>query len=263
MRCEKIERDRIRVDSVYRQVLMYEYDMKMANVSLCGYYNLLPAGRIEELQNLSSNERKIKFGLLCRKDNELNSAVSNAFRLGRRLFAEANNITDEEIVAVKKDAIITTKKCNNTVFTNDNGRELKFICKHKYTTIMQLNKGIDLYAYYDELHDTIKLDVDGIDNKTLPIHEDGILKFLKHVIILIETDQKVSLLRYIKDMYDKYRKRELPLVYYRTFDPSSTIQTNDLDDWGIVDEHDLDRVNINYNIEHVFLPLLNTLLQIK
>ena len=87
-----------------------EYDLKSANTSLCSEYHLLPQDQIEKISALPRSKRVVKIGKLCRKNKEFNEGLKRAFVDIRRRFFEANNIQDEDILAIKKDAIFCLRK---------------------------------------------------------------------------------------------------------------------------------------------------------
>lgn len=256
-------RDTLKVARLYRQTMIYEYDLTSANTSIMKFYDLAPKDQIVALDRLPKDQRNIKVGILRGSDPELSKRISRGFCDARTLFGTANKLTDQEIVSIKKDAIFTTRRCSRTEFINENNAKLIFRCKNKYTTCFPLSSGIEIFAFYDELDDSVSMDVKGIRSDQLELHKDGMLIFLERVVKIIERGQREYLIRYIRDFYDQYRKLELPISYYRTFDPRSRYELIREEDWGILDEEDLDKIKINFNIEQVILPLIQISYQMQ
>ena len=119
--------------------VIIEYDLKSANTSLCKEYGLLPKETIKEIEELPKKERVVRIGKLMRKDKTFTQNLKKAFIDIRRRFFEENQIEDEDILAIKKDAIFCLKEVKYTDFG-----ECYFSDKNRYTSYMYLN-GFEFY----------------------------------------------------------------------------------------------------------------------
>ena len=233
-----------------------EYDLKSANTSLCKEYKLLSDDQISKIENMKKKERVITIGKLQRKDREFNSSFKESFKDIRRRFFYANNLEDKDILAIKKDAIFCLVGCNETKFG-----KCHFVEKNVYTSYMHIDK---LELYYNargESFDKSKLDVKGISDETIHLHDGFMLDFINTIFKKIEEGNEASLFRYINRFVSKYKHLQLPVGYYREFNNTSLIRLNDMDqtfedETFIPFEHKQEHLNIDYNFFNVILPIV-------
>ena len=230
-----------------------EYDMKSGGLSIIMSKKLLSENQIEELKAMPKKQRNIQIGLIQRRDRELAKQLANGFREYRKMFFEANEIDESNVISIKKDAVIlVNSKINRTVFD-----KVQFRDKNRYSSyyfLQNKNNGIELY--YNR-RDNI-LDIKGIDDNDLYLHR-SMISFLKKVIKLNEVSNS-SAKRYLYDFADRYRKRKLNKTFYREFKPDGKFRIYINLDTGsflsdeIVDDDIL--IDINYNYKYVILPLI-------
>lgn len=223
---------------------IYEYDIKSAGLSISKFFNLLPEETIEKLEAMPKHKRVVAEGKLQIKDKEYRDALSNGFAEMRKLFIESNAIEDNEIISIKKDAIFISRKPRFTNF-----KCVKFTRKNSYSCY--INAGGIEYYYSDDA-----LDIKGIGDENIKLHEDGILAFIINFFDKMQHQSKKYVLRYVTNQYSLYKQHKLPVEYYREFNASSKYRVlnneNELwDDWW--DERK-DELNIQYNIDNVFIP---------
>ena len=93
-----------------------EYDMKSAGLSIIKSGKLLDERMISLLEILPKDQRSIKIGNLQKRDKELTRKLNEGFEYYRKVFLESNDVKDDDIISIKKDAIFTTKRCKNMEF---------------------------------------------------------------------------------------------------------------------------------------------------
>lgn len=224
--------------------VIYEYDIHSADVNICKRYNLLPEDKIKKLESMDKKRRVVAVGKLQRDKDFRDSLLSGFCRI-RREFYDSNDLEKEDIISVKKDAIFTTKKCKKLHFGN-----LEFVPKNIYTSFIQFG-GLEVYFHGDDV------DVKGIDDRVLKKHENGILKVIITFFRKMETSSKSEVLSYMNRIVSRYKRRELPLDYYRRFNRDSKYHVVYSDD--MFDEYWDDKVcdiDINYNFFNVLIPLI-------
>lgn len=191
--------------------IIYEYDIKDAGFNIIQKFMLLPISKIRELQGYDKIKRHIEIGKLMRDDKQLSINMSEKFTLVRREFIEANNISDSDIISVKKDAIFSIKECIKLHFDR-----IYFDIKNKYTSYIRYPNNNNLEIYYS----TDKIDIKGMSDNAVNKHRLFMLQFIKSIIEMIE-DKNPKIKRYLYNFINKYKAFELPEEYYLEFNNMS------------------------------------------
>lgn len=218
---------------------IYEYDIHSAGYSITKEFQLLPEKEIEKLYSKDKQSLNINIGLYQRKDPFYRDQLKEGFQRARKRFFEDNELDEETVISIKKDAIFTTKKCKNKTFG-----EIDFRNKNKYSSYLRLPVKPIIELYYNPLH----IDVKGLSDECIKRHESGILEFFNRYFEYQETGRKESVLDYLKRTVDQYKQRELPVNFYRPFNIQSKFMT--MDDDILYDdfwEDEKDRLDITYN----------------
>lgn len=225
-----------------------EYDMKEAGFSLAKELKLLPQNTIDELSRMSKEKRKIQLGKIQLKDPKYKTENKNAFISAREMFFKKNDIEDDDIISIKKDAIFSKKVCDFIHF----GEYIDFRPKHHYTSYLQLGKKMEFY--YSPSEYSFK----GINDKLLKLHEDYMISFLSDFCHMMETSDKKRVLSFLRRFIDKYKRRELNIGYYRRFDIKSNYDVVGQDDVVYMDYDDdnKDEIDISFNYINVLMKLV-------
>lgn len=198
-----------------------EYDISKANISILYKYGGIDIDTYNRLYMLQGLQRSIQVGLMCRDDKVLNEMLRDGFIESRRLFFEANNIQDYEILSIKKDAIFLINKIANvTEFEGVN-----FINKNVYTSFYKVGN-LEFYYYSDVVNNVDTLHVKGIDDNILYTHEPFMLDFLKYIFELAETSTIDEVVSTISNFYREYIELKLPIGYYRELNNMSKFNLN-------------------------------------
>lgn len=210
-------------------VELIEYDMHDAGYSLIKEFQLLPQEEMLKLDIMTKGiDRHIAVGKLQAENKEFSKALTEKFSDLRRIFITSNGLSDDRIVAVKKDAIYTIGKCEKCIF----GR-IEFLPKNIYSSYIRFinNQNIELY-YSDK-----KIDIKGISDSSINRHRLYLLEFLRKIIHMIENkDEGVK--RYIIKFIESYKAHELEEEYYLEFNNLSK------------------NINPVYNYQNLFVPLV-------
>lgn len=229
-----------------------EYDIKSAGFNLCKKYKLLDDNKIRHLETLDKKRRQITLGLYQQNNPEFKDILNEKFVEIRKMFFEANNLVDDDILSIKKDAIITLKKCYNTEFDN-----IVFSDKNVYTSYFYINK----FEFY--VNDKT-LDLKGISDEKLKLHQDYMLDFLHKIFRLLETNpNKKYIIENMKEFISFYKDKRLHIGYYRELNRDSLYKLNKsfMKDYiGLQHTRSLEEIDISYNYIHYILPIINILL---
>lgn len=226
---------------------IFEYDMKDAGFSLTREFKLLPQETIKKLDKLGKPARKRRLGIYQRDDNTFKENLKIAFKNARKMFFEENNLEDSDIISIKKDAIFTCKRCEYQKF----GEYIDFREKNQYSSYIRLGKKLEFYYSYD------KLDVKGIGDDEIQLHNDYMLDFMRLYFKKMETDEPKNVIGFTKRFIDRYKAFQLPVGYYRKFDTKSNFEA--IDDDTIYMEYPEDwkeNLDISFNYFTILLKLI-------
>lgn len=229
-----------------------EYDMKSGGFNILISYNALSSEMIERLKAMDKVKRNIIIGKMQRENKELTKILNEGFTEYRRRFFEANMINDMNILAIRKDAIFTVNaKVKQKSFEN-----IVFSSKNRYSSYYLLNNMQFLYSKARNI-----VDIKGIDDEVLKLHENYMISFMKKLFSLNEVSNKAAC-DYLYKFADDYRNRKLKKGFYRelNFDSKFRIQNHYIGGYGVVGEIVKKKdIDIMYNYNTYIRPLINYL----
>ena len=192
-----------------------EYDIHDAGFSLIQQYQLLPPEKIKELERIPRGiQRHIQVGVLQRDDKEFSKRLTDKFTEVRALFMMMNQLKDDSIISVKKDAIYTIGKVKRTTFG-----KVKFMEKNHYSSYIRFPDINNLELYYGENG----IDVKGMGDAAVNRHRLYMLEFLRKTIKSIE-QQDSSVKRKFMRFFNQYKFDELDEEFYIEFNNVSRDQ---------------------------------------
>lgn len=230
-----------------------EYDIKAAGWSLAKEYGYIDQKKLEELEKLDKKTRNIKMGLMKRYDQQLSKKESNALAKARELFIKSNKLSVDQIVAIRRDAVFVTRRCNNRTFGH-----VRFIPKNIYTSYIEFN---DVELYYN----SSTVDVKGINDVVVSKHEKYMLDFFKKYLDLLESGKDSELKKFITNFVYKYKTKQLDQGYYREFNATSAFRLQERIENNVyvidtIDSTCFNDVDISYNFFNYLVPLCTMLI---
>ena len=233
-----------------------EYDISKANINILYSYNIISKELYNQLLRVDKQIREEYIGKQILKEQGYGKiknpsitydTIKNGIIESKRRLFESNNISDIEIIRIANDAVYVERPLilQNTSFDlNNNQRIITFNNKGTYTSFIQLNQVIIFFA---SNNDEYKLDVKGISNELLPLHE-SFLSFICEMLYYLERiDKKTVILKY-EEFYKQYIELKLPIDYYREFNSNSGYRIK-----GsrfitrFLDDKYFDKIDISYN----------------
>lgn len=241
-----------------------EYDMRDGGLSLIKEEKLLPQYMINQFDQMKKGlDRNAAIGKLrhskVKEFAEVPAKQAELFKKYRLLFGEMNELSDEDILSIKKDAIFTKKFCYQLKL----GEFVEFAEKHVYQAFMALEvqnpngrKRLEFY-WSEDGH----IDVKGIEDKTLEkYHKDYTLKVLWKVMrYLVDFDTKGAI-NYLVKFMDDYKMLRLNTEYYRTFNEDSIFPVTFNGKqalWDQIGPDLLKSTDISYNYLQIYTNVLN------
>ena len=194
-----------------------EYDISKANISI-----LLSKGFInqEEFNYYASlKNRSVVIGHLLQHNPEMNKALTEGFVEYRKKLFEANNIQDDDILSIKKDAIfVLNKELQHTQFDYVN-----FLCKNVYTSYYKIGR-YEFYYMIDRIKGIETLDVKGM-KKSMYLHDGYFNELLKCVFECAELDIQEAIM-ILTTFLSSYMNREVNDEFYREYNDYSLYRVN-------------------------------------
>ena len=222
-----------------------EWDIKSANTSLMSYYNLQTDKVIQKIDSKKKSQREISVDKIMRKDKEFAKKLEESFNMIIQEFMDTNQLTWDDIVSVKKDAVFV----KNHKITHSDFGAVHFIAKNQYQHVLLLPK-------YEIYLSQSKIDVKGIPDEKLPLHEDGMIDFIRSSMEIASEYNKLQ--SFFKEYVTAYKRKELDFDAYREFNSDSLFRIGGefpmLSDSMI--EDDMDVLDISYNYINVIIPTI-------
>ena len=227
-----------------------EWDIRSANTSLMRYYELANPKLIEKFEKMEKRDREPAVGLYLRKNKDAAVALEKAFTDIINEFLTANGLDIEmDVISIKKDSVFVR---NKVIRCNEFG-DVKFIKKNSYN-------GCLLIPNYEFYYSRNMIDVKGVSDDVLDLHQDGMLALIS--MMMQESNNWTELNQFMKEYAIAYKTRQLPFNAYREFTSSSKFRVNLYGSEMMMDEIDedlIDDVDISHNYTKVYIPALKAI----
>lgn len=253
---------------------LIEYDMREGGFSIIRKERLLPDQVIEEFENLTKEERHKAVGNLAHSHNraykDVPKQLIERFQYYREEFGRVNELEDNDIFFIRKDAICTKRYCYNTKLDDF----IEFREKNVYGCYMRIEpqyndngttgkpSPIEFYWKSDG-----HVDVKGIKDEYILPHENGMMKIISKFMNYLYSMNYDGALRYIVSVMDAYKQgygdkknSDHPEDFYRRFD--NTAKYRIWKDGAVMEVEDIGKELIPmcdkaYNYRNIFVPMLN------
>lgn len=207
------EHDNYTAKETYIIANIYEYDISKANISILLSLGWITPELYNELLACEKQVREVRIGLMIRDNQEMNQALSMGFKEFRRRLFEANDISNEEVVSIKKDAVFVTRELQYTNFDY-----VHFTKKNHYTMFYRL-KNLEIW-YGDDPYGNVSMDIKGIKDALLLTYDCEFIRMLMSIFIpMSHRDIRGALTRY-KMVLNLYTSGNAPLSAYRELNSS-------------------------------------------
>lgn len=257
------EKENYLIEDRYVHGTITEYDIQAANINILFKAGIIDINYYNFLSSLPKNDREKEIGLLHLKllpDIDVSKTISNELIKYRKMLFESNNLQDNEIVRIAKDAVFVLRSYNlNNLVFND----IVFRPKMVASAMININK-ILVFCWFNEL-DQIEIDTVGL-GKNEVFHQNGMLTFIANVMYMVEKVSIKDAILYTQSIYKDYVERKLPIDYYREFNSDACFSIDNTYFRTMFYNGDINNIDINYNlhyIQEVYSILLNLYSQQK
>ena len=198
---------------------IYEYDVKAANINCLLAEGAISQNLYDYLNTSTKQFREVYIGNMIKADRNIYKIIQKVLtECKAKLIKEFT--TPDNVIRIANDAVfftnpLTTLPDKYVVLYNNT--PITFIRKNIYTSFLSFDK---LLVFMNTFGEDFLVDVVGINNDLLPLHE----KFLSIICETVQVkelgDTKTALIIY-NDYYTKFINRKLPIEYYREFNSIS------------------------------------------
>lgn len=181
--------------------------MKNAGLEILRYHEVFNKKEYDYLMSLPKLEKNIVVGKFLKTNKEANEVLMETFIEIRKLFFEMNNLSDDDVLSIKKDAIFLINKFPTKLELNE---FFKFVPKNTYDSYILIN---NREHYYNSENDI--LDVKGYPKEIKDKQKDFMFKFLKECMRLKLINNEKELFRKLIVFKDDFINNSLDKEYYR------------------------------------------------
>lgn len=231
--------------SIIYNSFIREYDISKANINVLYESKVIDKGTYDTLYNSDKFIREKTIGLMIRKDPNIYKIIQTGIKNAKYKLILENNIDLEDIVSIKNDAVfVKDNKLEKTKFGL-----IDFKLKNVYTLFIKINK-YEFYYYYNTFNNEELLDVKGISDDKIKIHNNYFIDFLKALFNTLQLDGIISAVNMIQGFSNAYINRQLPIEYYRKFNSESDFDLiYQKNIWSTISANDINIIDIRYNYE--------------
>lgn len=234
-----------------KNILISEYDLRAGGLSVIKENHLLKQEQIDKLSEMDKIKRNIIIGKLQAKSQTLTKEMVEGFGDARAKFANLNNLKEDDILSIKKDALFLINKPSLQTTVSNN---LTFVCKNTYSSYINIS---NKEFYFSIL--TRQLDVKGISEECKKMQEKFLLNDIAKILAQSEKISKEQIFTNLKKYRSDYLNRKLPIETYRNLE-TGLFTLEDGYEMDTVDDSFIDQVDIAYNYIYYILPLIKIIL---
>lgn len=219
---------------------IFEYDISKANISILLQYGYISEREFNMYAQMNRLQRQIAIGRL-QQDPKYARVINDGFVEARKALILTNNIQDEDIISIKKDALYVLNRLNHTDFGY-----IRFTLRGNYSIFLYC-KGLEIYFYYNEREDDYNIEIKGINDDKLYLHQDYI-SFICDVLRLVQKNNVKDAIQLMMEFGKQYNAGSLPISYYREFNADSMYR---IGNFGMLDANESYKsvLNPSYNYQ--------------
>ena len=194
-----------------------EYDMSKANISVLYQAGVINKDLYNELYNSEKFYREKYIGMMERNNPKISEIKADYIAKYRKAFIESNEISDNEILAIKNDAIFVLGQRRNITHFDE---VVNFRIANVYNLYMKIGI-IELYYGVDSITGEEIFDVKGINDRKLELHRNGMAYILCDTFYTLLTSGAQEAINVCEQFLYGLLNRQLGIDFYREFNADS------------------------------------------
>lgn len=192
-----------------------EYDISKANINILYEKGVINKALYDELYRSDRMQRQIYIGNLQKQNPKIVKILQNGIIEAKKNLFLSNNLSRDDILAIKNDAVFTIdRELGYRKFGN-----IEFKLKNLYTSFMRIDR-LEFYYSYNRITKEEKIDIKGLGKNQI-LHEDYMTDFIEFIMNSIESGDIKNIIADFIAFYRSYINRQLPIFYYREYNPYS------------------------------------------
>lgn len=225
-----------------------EYDIKKANINILYNANIISSNEYNYLLTCPREERQVKIGLLEQNNPIVVKALQDGITKAKEQFFKDNDINDNDVLCIKNDAVFLINK----VAYNNKFGNIEFVNKNVYTSFYRLGN-MEIYYYNDMMLGVENIDIKGMKDNVLLLHQNYFLEFLLVAFESAQTQSIKDTLDIVITFYNRYLSLDVEKEYYREFNSESLYSMKKISNvfsykCPYITKEQMKEVDISYNL---------------
>lgn len=208
----------IGVNYIFNQYIR-EYDISKANISVLYSKGIINEELYTKLYYADRMTRQVYIGMMIKNNKKIQEVLVEGIIEAKQKLFEANGINDNDIIAIKNDAVFILNKIPRVLSFDG----VTFVHKNTYTSFMRIG---NLEVYYGADMDKEVIDIKGIKDTDLELYHMDFLNIVIDYFRYIQKSGPEIALQYITSIIHSYLNKELPINAYRRFRSSNDFVLN-------------------------------------
>lgn len=199
-----------------------EYDIAKANISVLLDKGVISQEEYDRYYAMDKHSREVSIGLMQLRVNGVSAVLKDGITEARKSFFEILQLDDRSVLSINNDAIYCISNGFDVGLDYvDVGPHVRFVKKGVYRSYYRFGKNKEFFYNYDPISRKEILEVKGLGEASLALHQNYFIKILKDLFYVAVTRGARFALDSLKSFYHSYISMELPIEYYRRLDSES------------------------------------------
>lgn len=195
-----------------------EFDISKANISVLRDANIISEDLYQDLFVGPKMKRSVTIGKMQGQDPRISEVLKQGIENARKIFLQANDIGDNEILAINNDSI--TIIGNKPIRILDITERVRFRLDGEYTSYYLINQ-IGCFYFYDRITRIENIKIKGMGEDKVALHREYLLDFFKELFYTAQIDGIKPAMDLLSNFYNLYIAKQLPIEYCREFNAMS------------------------------------------